>query len=224
MNFGTFSNRKSIFISIFVSLALLFGISQLFLIWMENKVKSIIIETHGLQHIEKYTVSEVYQQSAVLSDSNDDIPMFQRLIELDTTVATEESTYQEQLIKAIPCYDRFLERKIEQHGNFWVLSNYIRASKQYRCFESITYTTHADYTFLDNLIPLVQRWNGPISIALHAPGTDFQPTLDCIAYLRNCVDPRLKKLVTFHLLFDMGHTPTKRTKKVNVLSCFKIAF
>jgi hypothetical protein len=28
-----------------------------------------------------------------------------------------------------------------------------------KCYETITYTTHADYTFLDNLIPLLERWD-----------------------------------------------------------------
>ena len=42
-------------------------------------------------------------------------------------------------------------------GKYWVLYNYIRAAKHYNCNETITYTTHGDFTFLDNLEPLLER-------------------------------------------------------------------
>ncbi len=42
-------------------------------------------------------------------------------------------------------------------GTFWVLYNYIRAEKFFNCNESITYTTHADHRFMDNLEPLLER-------------------------------------------------------------------
>lgn len=73
----------------------------------------------------------------------------------------------------------------------------------------MTYTTHADYTFLDNLLPLLERWRGPISIALHAPGTDFQNTLDSIMHLRDCTNPLVRELVTFHIYFSTKHVPKK---------------
>ena len=56
------------------------------------------------------------------------------------------------------CHDRDYEPYIGQRGDFWVMKNYIRAEHgELRCHETITYTTHADYTFLDNLIPLLER-------------------------------------------------------------------
>ncbi|KAK5650613.1 hypothetical protein RI129_001642 [Pyrocoelia pectoralis] len=107
------------------------------------------------------------------------------------------------------CYDRPVERRIEQRGEYWVLFNYVPATQKQRCFESITYTTQGDYTFLDNLIPLVERWNGPISVALHAPGYDFRNTLDSIAYLRHCLKASdlIMKYVTFHIFFSTNHIP-----------------
>ncbi|KAF2347918.1 hypothetical protein FHG87_021327, partial [Trinorchestia longiramus] len=45
-----------------------------------------------------------------------------------------------------------------QRGEFWILENYIPAALPFRCDESITYTTHGDYTFLDNLETLTSRW------------------------------------------------------------------
>lgn len=62
---------------------------------------------------------------------------------------------------------------------------------------------------MDNLLPLVERWRGPISIALHAPGTDFQNTIDSVAYLRDCTSPLIKQLVTFHVYFSTKHVPKK---------------
>lgn len=105
------------------------------------------------------------------------------------------------------CMDVDLQPAIKQRGNFWVLYNYVLAEKTFHCYESVTYTTQSDYSFLDNLIPLVERWKGPISVALYAPGEDFHVTVDSIAYLRNCETPLIKKYVTFHIFFEAEHTP-----------------
>uniref|UniRef100_A0A8D8PPZ8 Beta-1,4-glucuronyltransferase 1 n=1 Tax=Cacopsylla melanoneura TaxID=428564 RepID=A0A8D8PPZ8_9HEMI len=94
-----------------------------------------------------------------------------------------------------------------QRGDYWVLYNYILAERKFHCWESITYTSHADYTFLDNLVPLLERWQGPISIALYTPGTDFDNTLKVIKYLRECTTPLITELVTFHLYFPARHVP-----------------
>ena len=51
-------------------------------------------------------------------------------------------------------------------------------------YESITYTTHSDATFLNNLIPLTERWKGPVSIAMYVPGSDYELALKEIAYYR----------------------------------------
>ena len=56
------------------------------------------------------------------------------------------------------CHNKDYQPYTEQRGDFWVLKNYVRAEHgELKCFETITYTTHADYTFLDNLIPLLER-------------------------------------------------------------------
>lgn len=61
------------------------------------------------------------------------------------------------LRELLGCQDKSNRRRIAQRGDYWVLYNYVPARKWYRCDESITYTTHADFTFLDNLEPLVER-------------------------------------------------------------------
>lgn len=56
------------------------------------------------------------------------------------------------------CTTRPLRPFYQQRGDYWVLENYLPAVMSFRCDESITYTTHGDYTFLDNLEPLTSRW------------------------------------------------------------------
>ena len=65
-----------------------------------------------------------------------------------------------------------------------MLYNYIRAARQFNCDESITYTTHGEFRFLENLEPLLERWQGPVSVAVYAPGTDFQDAILNILYYR----------------------------------------
>lgn len=107
----------------------------------------------------------------------------------------------------IPCDDKPSHRAFKQRADFWVLYNYVVAEAQFGCGESITYTTQGDYTFLDNLPVLVERWQGPISVALYAPGYDFNATLDSIAYLRNCETNLIRTFVSFHLFFGYKDIP-----------------
>ncbi|KAF7413505.1 hypothetical protein HZH68_001994 [Vespula germanica] len=111
------------------------------------------------------------------------------------------------LKEAISCNEKSLEPRRAQRGDYWVLYNYVPMSMKVKCWESVTYTTHADYTFLDNLEPLLERWRAPISIAMHAPGTDFSATLDAIKYSRSCGSPLVFQLVTFHVFFSSKHVP-----------------
>jgi len=111
------------------------------------------------------------------------------------------------LKEAVPCNEKSTEPRRAQRGDYWVLYNYVPMSMAVRCWETVTYTTHADYTFLDNLEPLLERWRAPISIAMHAPGTDFPATLDAIRYSRNCGSSLVSQLVTFHVFFSSKHVP-----------------
>ncbi|XP_015839702.2 beta-1,4-glucuronyltransferase 1 [Tribolium castaneum] len=111
--------------------------------------------------------------------------------------------------KITQCFDKPIETQIVQNGQFWVLNNYIKASERFKCHESVTITTQGDFTFLENLPILVERWKGPISVALYAPGTDFKHTIDSIRYLRRCNSPLIAKFVTFHIFFDLEHVPKK---------------
>ncbi|XP_018321324.1 beta-1,4-glucuronyltransferase 1-like [Agrilus planipennis] len=130
-------------------------------------------------------------------------------------IATEQSVQvnkeevREVLNPPFECENKKLVRWLEQRGQFYVYYNYVIAEKQFLCHESVTYTTQADFTFLDNLVTLTEAWKGPISVTLYAPGDDFQRTLKSIAYLRNCETPLIREFVTFHLFFEKIFIPKK---------------
>jgi len=124
------------------------------------------------------------------------------------TFKDSKSVGQMSLTSSLFCYNTDQRFRQGLRGDHWVLYNYIKAEKQFQCNESITYTTHGGYEFLDNLEPLLQRWQGPLSIAVYAPGTDFQKAIDSILYYRECAESTLvKDFVTFHVFFDFDHTP-----------------
>ncbi|KAH8319070.1 hypothetical protein KR067_006747 [Drosophila pandora] len=116
----------------------------------------------------------------------------------------------QNLQRFVKCRDKHYEGTKEFYFNYWVLKNYIRAEHgPLSCFSNVTYTTHADYRYLDNLVPLLERWRSPLSLALYAPGADFQPTLDSILWLRQCHPGShlVRELTSFHFYFDVNHLP-----------------
>ena len=56
--------------------------------------------------------------------------------------------------------------------NFDVLINAIKSNVSYS--ESVTYTTHATVKYLNLVTRVLQNWDGPISIAVYAPGYDLE--------------------------------------------------
>ena len=92
-----------------------------------------------------------------------------------------------------------------------ILYIYFTISVNFDCNETITYTTYGDYTYLHNLPVLTSRWNGPISLSLFTPGSDYYETLKIIAYYRNCVKESdlIQKYVSFHFVTPTKHIPRK---------------
>jgi len=129
----------------------------------------------------------------------------------DTNTESYSST-----IKLLSVHDSHLG----QRGNYWVFYNYVRGEKVLGDFESVTYSTHSDFTFLDNLEPLLERWMGPVSISLYSPGSDFNETTRRIAFLRECSQSSLvKDYVTFHLFFDSGQFPSQVLPELSPVDC-----
>lgn len=114
----------------------------------------------------------------------------------------------------ISCDSKVLQSRTYQRGSFWVMENYIAAQRNsVKCYESVTYTTHTDFTFLDNLVPIVDRWMAPVSVAIYGPGDDFQNAKESIFYMRNCLGNQrhmdlIRELVSFHLYFNASDMPT----------------
>lgn len=131
--------------------------------------------------------------------------LIKKKIKICDVVPVLKISHEDPSTRIIECNDQILKPAIKQRGAFWVLYNYVRARRNFRCDESITLTAPADFRFLDNVAPLVQRWQGPISIALHAPGFDLSRTLKSIAYLRKCTNPDVSEYVTFHIFFEQDH-------------------
>ncbi|PSN44806.1 hypothetical protein C0J52_25714 [Blattella germanica] len=158
---------------------------------------SVVIST------KKPTKSPVSSEQSVVMDLRD-----QRSSQLQVPEpSVNENGTLNKLEDVVKCHDKSMVPRIAQRSDFWVLYNYIPASRKFRCHETITYTTHADYTFLDNLVPLLDRWRGPVSLAIHAPGTDFAPTMEAIRYVRDCTSPLISEYVTFHIFFGTRHVP-----------------
>lgn len=152
------------------------------------------------------TLNRISEISDIFEDPSRDFQEFARLCS-NITEPTKEN-YVHQRIKTLTgCVDKHISPRIEQRGQYMVLYNYVRAQRRFSCYESVTYTTHADYSFMGNIIPVVERWQGPISIALHAPGDDFNKTLDSIAHLLQCTTADIKEFVTFHIYFHVDHFP-----------------
>lgn len=113
------------------------------------------------------------------------------------------------LSDSLSCYNKDRRHTQGLRGKHWVLYNYIPAERGFSCNETITYTTHGDFSFLDNLTPLLDRWRGPVSVAVYAPGTDFEHAIDVIMYQRDCTGSSLvRDFATFHLFFDLTHLPS----------------
>ncbi|KAG6447545.1 hypothetical protein O3G_MSEX005071 [Manduca sexta] len=133
---------------------------------------------------------------------------------LDLDVVDENALSEATLTRLkclLTCTDKDFASQTVQRGEFWVLKNYVRADHgTIQCHETITYTTHAGFEFLDNVLPLVERWMAPVSLAIHAPGADMAPTVDSIRYLRDCTGNELiRQYVTFHIFFPNKHIPSK---------------
>lgn len=107
-------------------------------------------------------------------------------------------------------------RRKALRGHYWVLYNHVKATETFECLDSITYTTHGEFKYLqNNLANVIKRWKGPLSMAIYSPGSDYEKAMKTIYYYRECTEdsPMIKALATFHLFFHVDHMP--KTLNVN---------
>lgn len=137
-----------------------------------------------------------------------------------------------KLRKAFDCDNLTPATKFSQRGSYWTLNNFIIGRKRYNCDESVTYTTHAEFGFLmDNLVPLAQRWAGPVSLSIFVPGTDFEEATKRLIWLRECSphSDLIKDYVTVHFYFPSKNLPTPLSEDFekmifNQIDCNTLAF
>lgn len=85
-----------------------------------------------------------------------EIPKFTTTTQSPTTT---ESPYQIKLKKLLNCKNKLLYKEKLQYSDYWLMKNYITGLQSYQigCAESITYTTHGDFTFISHLPKVVKR-------------------------------------------------------------------
>lgn len=178
-----------------------------------------------LVNIQWRTISEFQHFANVLNDTFNDIAVFDGenssslLVDSAGDITSIHNLTGDELLKvkhAVNCEGRRAEFNVGQRGEYVVFYNFVKATKSFGCHESVTFTAPADYTFLDNLPTLVERWKGPVSVALYAPGDDFEVTLKSIAYIRHCLPNSfddIRDLVTFHVFFHQQHVPKQKNNR-----------
>lgn len=67
--------------------------------------------------------------------------------------------------------------------------------------------TQGTYEFLQHVPELCQRWEGPLSVSVYAPGTDLPVAVRKIIFLRSCGPPCVRLNVTWHLIFETALGP-----------------
>ncbi|XP_058982055.1 beta-1,4-glucuronyltransferase 1, partial [Musca domestica] len=132
-------------------------------------------------------------------------------IEGHKKVEALDTRNRKHLKSMLRCKDSDLKMEILFRGDHWILQNMISGlrSRKMGCAEAITFVTVADFSYLMHLETLVERWMGPISLALFAPGDDFYATMNAIQYARLClpISKLVRDYVTFHIYFPSGHLP-----------------
>lgn len=97
---------------------------------------------------------DIIKTQALNSSLNTILPTIQT-----TTTTTTESPLQRKLKPILNCHNNLLRPEKLQYGHYWLMKNYITGLKTYQigCAESITYTTHGDFTFIEHLPRVVER-------------------------------------------------------------------
>ena len=81
--------------------------------------------------------------------------------------------------------------------------------------------------FLHHTEHLCSRWDGPISLAVYAPGDDFRLSVNMIYYLRQCAHECVAKRVFWHFVYDIAFPPSAKMSgptsflKTNKFDCSK---
>ncbi|XP_064460656.1 beta-1,4-glucuronyltransferase 1-like [Ornithodoros turicata] len=96
---------------------------------------------------------------------------------------------------------------VEKRGPFVIRSNYIVGDEAAGYDATVTLTTQATHDFLHHTPVLCRRWQGPISVSLYVPGTEYEIAINKVLFLRTCSDPCVRANVTWHIVYSTEHPP-----------------
>ncbi|KAF2360728.1 hypothetical protein FHG87_008519 [Trinorchestia longiramus] len=111
-------------------------------------------------------------------------------------------------------------------GPYSVVYNYLRSSRFYGVNETVTFSTHTTPEYMSNVGTVAERWDGPVSVALYVPSTDFCRSIHRLMYLRNCDKAAYREKVTWHIFWPKDSPPPSSWKLVpdeTQVDCEKLA-
>ena len=91
------------------------------------------------------------------------------------TIMPQSALLTENVFQPIQCLEKDTRPQITMRGQYWVFYNYVPAEKKFKCNETVTYTTHCDHTFLDNLVPLLKRYFFELFFLFEHGGAELVP-------------------------------------------------
>ena len=134
-----------------------------------------------------------------------------RKFDFSSTFGLAKELQPSRVFNEVMCFNKadVKVEKVVKRGSYFVHYNVIPEKLYFSCNESVTLTTQAEISYLtDNLLPLVQRWRGPISAAVFAPGQDFNVAVEMIRRMRKC-SRLIENFVSFHLFYPANIRPKK---------------
>ena len=127
-----------------------------------------------------------------------------------------------------PFYKVKLDRspQSKETGGYNVVYNYLKSSRFYGENETVTYSTHSTPEFMEHIGNIADRWDGPVSVALYVPATDFCRTIHKLVYLRNCDKFSYREKVSWHLFWHSDYPPSSNWQLVpdeSYVDCDKLS-
>ena len=116
--------------------------------------------------------------------------------------------------------------QLGETGPYSVVYNYLRPSRFYGINDSVTYSTHSTLEYMENIGTVAERWDGPVSVAMFVPFTDFCRAIHRIVYLRNCDKAEYREKVSWHIFWLKDSPPPSSWKLVpdeTAVDCSKLA-
>ena len=96
---------------------------------------------------------------------------------------------------------------VETRGRYTALTNFVSSDIIPKPIDSITLTTQSTYQYLYHIEEQCKRWEGPISIAVYAPGPEFALNVHLIYYLRFCGNQCIQSNISWHLIYETESDP-----------------